>query len=241
MPLLYWGNAAFVLLLFITACSPQPANNTHPQNETAVLDADNLLHQRLQAVLDADSAFAQQATAATATDTLDAVSEQISQAEIQLQQAIDSLQQAHQKPVDTAARLAHIINYFKAVLQSRRALSDLRMVLSANSDDSVSMQQTVAQLQAELQEKNKQLAALQQRTKTGNNSTTVVENVAPNTNAPATGETLADLKQRNKNLALALNNMQVKYFTVGRDYLILKKEYERTLNELATLRNASRQ
>jgi hypothetical protein len=241
MPLLYWGNAASVLLMFITACSPQPAANTQPKYETAVLDADNLLHQRLQAVLDADSAFAQRATGTTATDTLDAASEQITRAEIQLQQAIDSLQQAHQKPADTTARLAQIISYFKAVLESRRALSDLRMVVSANSDDSTSMQQTVAQLRTELQEKNKQLATLQQRNKNGNNSSTVVESVVPNTNAPATSETIADLKQRNKNLTLALNNLQVKYFTLGRDYLVLKKEHERTLNELATLRNASRQ
>ena len=60
-------------------------------------------------------------------------------------------------------------------------------------------------------------------------------------NTSANGETLADLKQRNKDLSLAYNNLQSKYFSVGRDYLVLKQEHERTLNELAALRKGNTQ
>lgn len=239
-----FAAAGMLLLFLLTACNPQSTPVATPAtqpNQTAVLDADALLHRRLQMVLDADSTFAHLATSAAATEMLDAANERITTAEITLQKTMDSLEQIAQDKTDSSARLQLIVGYFKTLLESRRALSDLRMLLSANSDDSTSMQHTLVQLRAELHQKNKRIAALEQHSKADNTTAYTPNSPEPNTNAPARGETLADLKQRNKNLALALNNLQVKYFTIGRDYLVLKKEHEQTLNELAALRNANRQ
>jgi hypothetical protein len=98
-------------------------------------------------------------------------------------------------------------------------------------------------LQAELQDKNKRIAALEQanRNAVARQSQEAGNSLQPGNPAaytPAKGETPADLRQRNKNLSLALNNMQVKYFVLGRDYLVLKKQHERTLAELAALRKS---
>jgi len=119
------------------------------------------------------------------------------------------------------------------------------MVVSANNDDSTTMQQTLAQLRSQVQEKDKKIAALQ---RTGNKQTQPLlpneERMADSGSpsyAPAKGESPADLKQRNKNLYQAYSDLQVKYFVLGRNYLVLKQEHDRTLKELAALRQPGNQ
>jgi len=226
-------------------CTPASNKTTHAVTalDSALrpaLQADSLLHQRLQAVLDADNGFAQATAQAMPTTTIDARNEVVTAAEIALKQTIDSLEQTVPTN-DTTSLLQHTIGYFKNILQSRVALADLRMVLSANSDDSTAMHQNLAQLRTELQEKNRQLATME---RTHNDARIDVAGEKFNDTglkayAPAKGETLADMKQRNTNLALAYSNLQNKYFVVGRNYLLLKQEHERTLNELAALRKAA--
>lgn len=237
--------------LLLVACTNQPVNQATASNTSAgtLLQADAVLHERLQAVLSADDAYAHFVMQPVASDTLDAKSETIAQAEIALQKTMDSLEQTKVK-TSNAAEWQQIIGYFKNILQSRRGLSDLRMVVSANNDDSTTMQHTLAQLHAQLQEKDKKIASLE---RTGNqqtqafmpNNEALAKEKASDTGvgsyAPAKGETLADLKQRNKNLYKAYSDLQVKYFVMGRNYLVLKQEHERTLKELATLRQPSNQ
>lgn len=209
--------------------------------ETGVLQADETLHRRLQEVLEADDAFTQLAGNAT-TETLDEKSGQIIQAEIALQKTIDSLEQHAKTAEESNTELTSRIAYFKAALQNRRAISDMRMVISANSDDSVTARQTRAQLEKQLQEKNKTIATLERAVQArGAKQPTpgnLVYDNGKNGYAPAKSESMADLRQRNKNLSLALGSLQTKYFLVGRDYLVLKKEHERTVNELAALRKS---
>jgi hypothetical protein len=215
-----------------------PLSQTTAASE--LLRTDAVLHQRLQAVHDADAAYNDLLESGATTATLDDRNGQVIQAEIALQQTIDSLEQQHKQ---AGTQLLQWTGYFKNALQSRRALSDLRMVLSADSDDSTTTQQTLRRLQAELQDKNKRIAALEQanRNAVARQSQEAGNSLQPGNPAaytPAKGETPADLRQRNKNLSLALNNMQVKYFVLGRDYLVLKKQHERTLAELAALRKS---
>jgi hypothetical protein len=228
-----------------TGCTSTPGNtpqHLHAATDTSMTTlqaADALLHQRLQAVLDADNAYARLAMQAAPTASLDSQNEAITTTEIALQQTIDSLEQT--AATDSQSHQAEqTLRYFKNALQSRTALSDLRMMLSANSDDSTAMQNTLAQLRTDLQEKNKKIMILERarNTPAARNELTDTE---LKTYAPAKGESLADLKQRNTNLSLAYSNLQNKYFTVGRNYLLLKQEHERTLNELAALRKGNNQ
>jgi hypothetical protein len=209
-----------------------PLSQTTAASE--LLRTDAVLHQRLQAVHDADAAYNDMLESGATTAALDDRNGQVIQAEMALQQTIDSLEQLS-KPA--GAQQLQWTGYFRNALQSRRVLSDLRMVLSADSDDSTTMQQTLRRLQAELQDKNKRISALEAANRNAAaRQSQGTGNLAAN--APAQGETPADLRQRNKNLSLALNNMQVKYFVLGRDYLVLKKQHERTLAELAALRKS---
>jgi hypothetical protein len=235
-------------VLVSTGCTSTPG--TAPQQlhassgaTTAFVQADALLHQRLQAVLEADNAYAQLATQAAPTTSLDSQNEAITTAEIALQQSIDSLEQTTKKD-SLSGQLQQTIRYFKNALQSRTALSDLRMVLSANSDDSTAMQQSLAQLRTELQEKNKKITDLERTRNTSPGEPagrTNINDAELKTYAPAKGETLDELRQRNKNLSLAYSDLQNKYFMVGRNYLLLKQEHERTLTELAALRKGGNQ
>jgi hypothetical protein len=203
-----------------------------------LLQADNLLHQRLQAVQEADNRYTELLTIGTTTAQQDAESGRIAQAEMALQQSIDSLEKRYAAAKN--ADLARLLQFFRASLQNRQAASDLRMALSAESEDSVSMQQTVVQLRADLRERDRRIATLEQESRSVNRSQSIAEKnvkeTAPGSFAPANGESLADLKQRNKNLLLELNNVQNKYFIIGRNYLLLKQEHERTIKELAALR-----
>lgn len=249
-------TALFVISWLLAGVGCSPASNKQPQplassgSTSNVLQTDNLLHQRLQAVLDADNAYAEIAIQATPTDQLDAQNEAITTAEIALKQTIDSLEQTAATG-DTAGQLQHTLHYFKNALQSRGALSDMRMVLSANSDDSTTMQHKLAQLRTGLQEKNKEvqekdkkIVDLERTLGHMSSMGTIAENNAASklksdAYAQSQGESPAELKQRNKNLYLAYSSLQNKYFIVGRNYLLLKQEHERTLNELAALRKGN--
>lgn len=244
---LLFGAALFTAL-------PIACTNHTPQTPTrlvgvvpndTLLRTDAVLHSRLQAVLNADDAFAQAVNAAAASDVLDGKSAAIATAEIALQKTVDSLAQ---QPLNSSNResLQRIVGYFRSILQSRRGLSDLRMVVSANSDDSSAMQQRLLQLRAELQEKtkadeakDKKIHDLERTVGHMSSIGTEAENGAAakvDSYAPSKGETLADLKQRNKNLYEAYSSLQSKYFIVGRNYLLLKQEHDRTVKELAALR-----
>lgn len=251
------ATAFFILLagLLFTAsgCTGPTAENS---GETALssgtvpvekelLQADDALHVRLQAVQEADNQYVQLLSGPASPATLDEKSGLVIQAEMALQQTIDSLEQRTIKNDETSNQhLAQIILYFKTALQNRRAVSDMRMIVSADSDDSTTMQKTLLSLRSDVQEKNQRITALERANKTKSKSVApagTIENTQNYTYAPAKGESLAELKQRNKNLALALNNIQVKYFVIGRDYLVLKKEHDRTVNELAALRKSGNQ
>jgi hypothetical protein len=236
----FWIYSSCIIISM--GCTSTPGNTLRqpqaaPDTVITTLQADALLHQRLQAVLDADNAYARLAMQAAPTASLDSQNEAITTAEIALQQTIDSVEQT--PPTDSPSQQAEqTLRYFKNALQSRTALSDLRMMLSANSDDSTAMQNTLAQLRAELQEKNKKILSLE-RTRNTPATLNEVTDTERKTYAPAKGESLADLKQRNTNLSLAYSNLQNKYFIVGRNYLLLKQEHERTLHELAALRKGN--
>jgi hypothetical protein len=234
----------FTLLLcwLLTSTGCTSTSNKEPQKaqSSGAADvwrqADDLLHQRLQDVLDADNAYAELASQAVATGALDARNEAIAQAELALLRTMDSLDQSVGETGNVSG-LQQTIGHFRKILQSRGTLSDLRMVLSANSDDSTTMQHTLLQLRNELREKDKQITALERNNSRQQEAGTQRPNeTEPKANAPAKGENLADLRQQNKNLSTAYNELQNKYFLVGRNYLLLKQEHERTMNELATLR-----
>lgn len=229
-----------MLLSWVLACAAcTSASNNAPQKAlpSGAADvwrqADDLLHERLQAVLDADNAYAEMAAQAVPTGTLDSQNVAITQAELALLQTLDSLEQA-----DAKIGAQQTIGHFRKILESRGALSDLRMVLSANSDDSTAMQHTLRQLRNELREKDQKIAALERSTSRQQEGGATNETEL-RANAPAKGESLADLKQRNKDLYAAYSDLQNKYFLVGRNYLLLKQEHDRTLNELAALRKGN--
>jgi predicted nucleic acid-binding Zn-ribbon protein len=116
------------------------------------------------------------------------------------------------------------------------------MALSAGSDNSASMQQTLLQLRSDIRERDRKIAALEQESRPATRNGRTAESNTPResgNSAPANGESLADLKQHNKNLLTELNNVQNKYFVIGRNYLLLKQEHERTVKELAALRKSS--
>lgn len=239
-----------VLLLSLAGCTSTPsiAEESTPDEmaaiENQVLQADAVLHVRLQAVQQADEAYAQVLTNPAPGAALDEKNGQIIQAEMALQQTLDSLRRLPAQRNDTT-RMQQWLRFFEETLLNRRTVSDVRMVLSAYSDDSTTAHQMLLTLQNEVQEKNKRIAALERESSTRSNTTTRTEATTPDTqkadNAPAKGESVADLRQRNKNLSQALSSMQTKYFIMGRDYLVLKKAHERTLQELETLRNTGRQ
>jgi hypothetical protein len=235
-------STAILFFCINTACNTsttEKPNGAAASNEKEWQQADNLLHQRLQAVQEADNRYTELLTVGTTTAQQDEESGRIAQAEIALQQSIDSLERRYANAAKNAD-LARLLQFFRASLQNRQAASDLRMALSAESEDSVSMQQTVVQLRADLRERDRRIATLEQESRSVNRSQSIAEKsvkeTAPGSFAPANGESLADLKQRNKNLLLELNNVQNKYFIIGRNYLLLKQEHERTIKELAALR-----
>lgn len=243
----------FTTLLLVSACSDKPMSSGSGSRADILWHIDAELHQRMQAIFDADNTYAQTATQTASTAAAqDSKSESIAKAEIALQKTIDSVQNRSLKyDIATENAIAQLAGYFKAFLQSRRPLSDLRMTLSANSDDSTSMQHTVASLRTQLQEKDKKIAALEQAASnapasTGTNETatpkrTIVPTTDTDNNTPASSGSIADLQQQNKDLATTLSQLQSKYFNIGRDYLLLKQEHEKTLNELAALRKSSNQ
>lgn len=210
--------------------------------ENSLLQADDVLHQQLQAVQQADDAYAQLLAHRTTTKELDDRDGRIVQAEITLQQTVDSLEQHSTLNNEGKERLLRLTAYYKSALQNRRAASDMRMVLSANSDDSTAAQQMVLRLRADVQERDKRIAALEQQTRQNSNAVALLQNPPSGKQtdnyAPARGEGAADMKQRNKNLSLALGNLQTKYFVLGRNYLVLKQEHDRTVTELAALRKS---
>lgn len=241
-----------ITLLLASACTDKPMSSGAGSRSDILWHIDAVLHQRMQAIFDADNAYAQTATQTASTAAAqDTKSEGVAQAEIALQKTIDSVQHRSLKyDITTENAIAQLAGYFKAFLQSRRPLSDLRMTLSANSDDSTAMQQTVASLRTQLREKEQKIAALEQATanapavapsETVTPKRPVTTNTDTNNNTTASGESLADLQQQNKNLAASLSQLQTKYFNIGRDFLILKQEHERTLNELAALRKSGNQ
>lgn len=231
------------VFVVLAACNSKPSGPSASTSEAATLvQVDAMLHNRLQAVLDADQAFSQSVSASSKTDVIDSQNAVVTQAEIALKKTIDSLKNRPVKNSVTAENsIAQLTTYFEALLQSRRTAADLRMALSATSDDSTAMQQQLAGLRATIQERDKKIASLEQA---GNSplfekrSESAAAATEPNSYAPAKGDSPADLKQRNRNLALAYSSLQNKYFVVGRDYLLLKQEHERTLQELAALRKA---
>lgn len=208
-----------------------------------MLQAYNALHWRLQALLEQDAAYAAQWNSLVTASELDEKSGTIIQAEMALQQTIDSLDQASLKAnTDLQKALGRITSYFKALIQNRRVVSDMRMALSAGTEDSATAQQTLAQLRSDLEKKNKQIAALANASSGGTARPAQNGNASKNRKgtAPATNESVAQLRQRNQTLERSLNALEAKYFTVGRNYLVLKKEHERTVNELTALRRSQR-
>jgi hypothetical protein len=191
-------------------------------------------------VQEADNRYTELLTVGTTTAQQDEESGRIAQAEIALQQSIDSLERRYATDANKGAGMERLLGYFRATLRNRQAASDLRMALSAGSDNSASMQQTLLQLRADIRERDRKIAELEQESRPANrNERTAESNTAsrePRNSAPANGESLAELKQRNKNLLTELNNVQNKYFIVGRNYLLLKQEHDRTVKELAALR-----
>jgi hypothetical protein len=234
-------SAAILFFCINAACNTSTTEKpgaTTTTNEKDLLQADNLLHQRLQAVQEADNRYTELLTLGTTTAQQDEESGRIAQAEIALQQSIDSLERRYANAASKGTGMERLLGYFRATLRNRQAASDLRMALSAGSDNSASMQQTLLQLRADVRERERKIAELESRPATRNER--AAESNAPSREprniAPADGESLGDLKQRNKNLSTELNNVQNKYFIIGRNYLLLKQEHERTLKELAALR-----
>ncbi len=261
-----FAPAPFLLLfcacLAATGCSDAASENggqtVFKAGETGLTAADAALHRRLQAVYEADDRYdALLAANAVRTELLDEKNGDIIQAEMALQKTIDSLQQAPAAGADSSA-LARLTGYFKTTLQNRRFLSDMRMIASAESDDSTAMQQALLRLRAEVDEKTKRIARLEQQAGAAPKQASVsfpatatplerkllspeasrqIEKTAAAT--PANGESLAQLKQRNKNLATALNAVQTQYGTLSKYYRELKQDYDRAQTELANLRKAA--
>jgi hypothetical protein len=234
-------STAILFFCINTACNTsttEKPNGAAASNEKEWQQADNLLHQRLQAVQEADNRYTELLTVGTTTAQQDEESGRIAQAEIALQQSIDSLERRYANAANKGAGMERLLGYFRATLRNRQAASDLRMALSAGSDNSASMQQTLLQLRADLRERDRKIAELESRPATQNQRAAESNTPSrePRNMAPANGESLADLKQRNKNLLTELNNVQNKYFIIGRNYLLLKQEHERTVKELAALR-----
>src|SRR4051794_2535675 len=126
-----------MVLLIASACTSKQANTANmAQTESdMLLQIDAVLHQRQQAVLDADSAYDQSGTAPKATAAIDAKNKAVVQAEIALKKTIDSLQnRPYKNSIAAEETIARLNGYFRSFLESRRTSSDLRMVLSANSD-----------------------------------------------------------------------------------------------------------
>lgn len=214
-----------IVFVFAASCTTTP-DKAAPGTEEQ-LQAYEVLHRRLRALTEQDNTYAGLLSSQVATTELDERSGRIIQAEMALQHTIDSLDRVSLNNPDSTqkANLAHITSYFKALLQSRRLLSDMRMALSAESDDSTTAQQMLAQLQNDLRERDERIAALEKA----------------NAATPVTRESMEQLRQRNKMLQQSLQAMETKYFTVGRNYLVLKKEHERTVNELTALRKGGQQ
>lgn len=225
------------------------------QSEEKLLLTDAVLHQQLQAVQQADDEYNALLTNPATPTALDEKNGQIIQAEMALQQTIDSLEQRSQSSTTEAKKeLAQLTGYFKATLENRRFLSDIRMIASADNDDSATMQQVLLRLRADVQEKKEKIALLERAT--SNRSKTATLDLPPaatslerklltpngsgtaqkSTYAPANGESLEQLKQRNKNLVSALNAVQTQYGTLMKYYRQLKQDYDRMLNEQAALR-----
>lgn len=234
-----------LFLLAVAGCTNAPSDNRGNALHAGLTDAqqlllaDEVLHRQLQAVLEADSAYALVLDNSTPA-ALDEKSGSIIQSEMALQNSIDSLEQALSKnKVSSQNAITRLTGYFKAILQNRTTVSDMRMALSAVSDDSTTAQQTLQQLQSHVREKDKRIAALEHAS-AGTNKRTGPQGQnanaeSYNSNTAANGNP-AQLKQQNNNLQQALKTMESKYFVVGRNYLLLKQEHERTLNELAALR-----
>lgn len=233
-----WLFAA-VLLFTAASCHTSSPDTPQPDAEKS-LQAYEALHQRLQAVLAQDAAYTALLNTQPTTAALDESTGRIIQAEITLQRLIDSLDQVSSRLAAGAqkARLQKSTTYFNELLQSRRLLSDMRMALSAGSDDSASAQQRLVQLRSDIRARDEKIAALQ-KTHQSETQKRAAQNSSP---APlATAQTIGQLKQRNKALEGSLKAAEAKYFTVGRNYLLLKKEHERTLRELTALRKAGAQ
>lgn len=244
---LHWFSARFLICgtLFFLATSCNSTNKgAQPANEK-LLQAYEVLHQRLQALLEQDNTYAGLLSKPVATEVLDESSGQIIQAEIALQRTIDSLDRTASK-TDTGGQnksLYEVTAHFKALLQNRRLMSDMRMALSAGSDDSTTAQQMLMRLRADLRERDERIAALEKARQAANSQTPPGTKISGNTRRDAMtgGENIEQLKQRTKDLQQSLQDMETKYFTVGRNYLLLKKEHERTMNELAALRRSNGQ
>jgi hypothetical protein len=222
-------------IFFITAasCNTSTRSEAKTTDDGRLLQAYEVLHQRLQTVTEQDNAYAGLLHTPVTTAELDEKSGKIIQAEMALQRTVDSLQQtfsnAHTKV--QAEKLYQVTSYFKALLQSRRLLSDMRMALSVESDDSTTTHRMLMRLQADLRQRDEKIAALEKMA----GATTTTKKQEP----PSKNENTEQLRQRNQALQESLKAMEAKYFTVGRNYLLLQKEHERTLNELTALRKAN--
>lgn len=232
-----------ILCLIVASCHTTP-DAAKPATDK-LLQAYEALHQRLEALIEQDNAYAGLLSEQVTTAQLDESSGTIIQAEMALQRTIDSLDKlALADGNDQKEALRRITAHFKALLQSRRLLSDMRMALSAGSDDSTTAQRMLMQLRTALRAKDEKIAALEKAAQAANSSTAPPETKMTATNrrnAVAGSENIEQLKQRNNDLQQSLQAMETKYFTIGRNYLLLKKEHERTMNELAALRRSNGQ
>jgi hypothetical protein len=261
-----------LLVVLVTAgCADPTAVNPEKQtllpktekNEARLLQADAALHRRLQTVFEADDSYeALLASGSASADALDEKNGQIIQAEMALQQTIDSLKQSASFTAAAGNKdtLLHLVDYFRTTLENRRFLSDMRMIASAETDDSTTMQQTLLRLRADVAAKAKKIAQLEQAAAARTRQATLdlpptatplerkllaPEAASPaqkkDAYAPANGESIEQLKQRNKNLAAALNAIQTQYGTLSKYYRQLKQDYDQVQNELAGMRKSTTQ
>jgi chromosome segregation ATPase len=266
--------ATFYMLLFFVliaaGCTDSTAVNQQKQTllpETApkelrLLEADATLHRRLQGVHEADDRYeALLAAGSVSVEALDETNGQIIQAEMALQQTIDSLKQLYSGTTgNDRDSFMHLTDYFRTTLENRRFLSDMRMIASAETDDSTTMQQTLLRLRADVAAKAKKIAQLEQAAAARTRQATLdlpptatplerkllaPEAASPaqkkDAYAPANGESIEQLKQRNKNLAAALNAIQTQYGTLSKYYRQLKQDYDQVQNELAGMRKSTTQ
>ncbi|MEJ7913318.1 MAG: hypothetical protein WKF70_09200 [Chitinophagaceae bacterium] len=230
---------------------------------STLAEIDRMLHSQFTALAEADKQDRQQNSAGNGVQSKEHQSVYAVELEKVIESRLDSIEtNVSSLPDDSKGSLIDVIYHFRQILASRNERRTMKTpeIDSQPDGSDAQLQERVAELKQELVKKQEevkvlgnratgaspeQVRNLQQELEARNKRIAQLERQVSNpdnaslANAPAKGENLKDLQQRNANLKLAYSTTQTQLGVVAKELNILKRENQRLQSLVADQRRGS--